>query len=136
MTRLLDVDGGTVRRFLAGDLLAIAVFVGLGELSHGIDPLARPVYALETLVPFLVGWLVAAPLARAYAADAGRGAVPAVVLGVAGWVLADAVGQVVRETEALHGGADPAFFAVAAVVGGGLIAVWRLLATVLAARSG
>jgi hypothetical protein len=116
------------RRTLAlapGDLVAIVGFLAVGQRHHGVDPVAAPAYFAETALPFLVGWAVAAPLLGVYDADtrgslrsAWRTVVPA-------WLLTVLVGQVVRATPLVHGGADPVFALVIGTGGAVLLAAWR-----------
>lgn len=121
------VDARAVRRFLAGDLLAVLAFVLAGELRHGIDPVAQPLHVAGTAFPFYVGWAVAAPLVGAYAARTLDSRRSAVGLGVGAWVGAVAVGQALRATPWFHGDAAPAFVLVSLVVGGVLLGGWRAI---------
>ncbi len=66
-----------------GDLLAIALFVGIGELTHGINPILSPARFAGTLTPFYVGWLLVAGLGGLYTA-AATGTVRA-ALGALSW---------------------------------------------------
>ncbi|MFB6072818.1 MAG: DUF3054 domain-containing protein [Halobacterium sp.] len=119
---LVDVDGRAVVRFLPVDLLAVFAFVLLGMLQHGSLTAQR--YA-GVLVPFLVGWLVVAPLAAAYGERAFESTRGALVVGLASWLGADFLAQVLRATEYFPGSADPQFFVVAFVFGGALLSVAR-----------
>ncbi|GAA0302394.1 DUF3054 domain-containing protein [Halarchaeum salinum] len=115
---LLDVDRRTVRTFAIADLLAIVAFVLVGEFQHGMlaYSLTHPLRFLGVLAPFLVGWVVAAPLCRAYSTrtDAARGLVGWTV---ASWLVADALGQALLLTGAFPVGYDPVFAVVVAVFG-------------------
>lgn len=125
------VDRGTARSFLPGDVAAILLFVVLGELRHGVDPVSMPARFAGTAVPFLLGWLLVAPLAGAYAARlrSSAGRLAAVTAGA--WVGAAALAQVVRATDPFPGNADPVFFLVAVGFGGLLLVGWRLAWSVL-----
>lgn len=61
------------RRFglvLAGDLLAITGIVSAGLYDHyGAAAFGSPLSAVETLAPFVVGWLLCASLAGLYRTD-------------------------------------------------------------------
>lgn len=59
---LPSIDGPAV----AVDTAAIAGLVLVGLISHGVNPLVRPLYALDTILPFVVGWLVCAGLLGLY----------------------------------------------------------------------
>ncbi|MFB6137482.1 MAG: DUF3054 domain-containing protein [Halobacteriaceae archaeon] len=124
------VSRSALRRFAAGDLLAVTAFVVIGEYKHGIDPLSVPGLAAETLVPFVVGWAVCGPLAGAYRralvagdVDAGRALVARTL---AGWAGAVAVAMALRSTEPLHGGVQLSFVAVSLGAGGLFLCAWRL----------
>lgn len=122
---LFDVDPTTVRRFLPGDLFAVALFVVAGELEHGV-PVDDPAVVADTAVPFYVGWLVAAPALGAYGRRA-RASLPAVVLGTLPAALAaSGLAMGLRATASFGGDADAALFLVAAGVVGALAATWRL----------
>jgi len=110
---------------LAGDLSAIALFVLAGELRHD-----RPLAAgAGTFAEFAAGWLLAAIVVGAYAADAiappRRGALIAAV----GWLLGATLGQLIR----LAAGHRFfwSFFLVTLGVGGALLVGWRLAAGAL-----
>ncbi|MFB6111398.1 MAG: DUF3054 domain-containing protein [Halobacteriaceae archaeon] len=122
-------DWTVIRRFAAGDILAIATFVVVGELSHGIDPVATPLIVLDTALPFLLGWLLVAPLVGAYTRRVLDGPRWLIGLSLTAWVGADVLAQLLRDTAAFHGSGDPIFFVVAAVVGGSLLVGGRLAVT-------
>ncbi|MHC3438735.1 DUF3054 domain-containing protein [Natrialbaceae archaeon A-gly3] len=109
------------------DVSLLAGLVLVGQHSHGIDPLADPLGALETMAPFVIGWIVIAPIARVYA----RGVLesPREVLRVTtvGWIAAANVGLILRSSPAFDGTGVWAFNIV--MTGLGLVAllVWRLV---------
>lgn len=125
--RWVRLDGATVNRYLAGDLLAVAAFVVAGQLRHGT---LLPVRFAGVLAPFLVGWLLAAPVAGAYRADCRESVWVAAGWAVLAWMPAAAVAQALRATPAFPGDADPAFFAVTLGVGAAGLAIWRSVAAV------
>lgn len=130
-TLLSRVDRGTVLSLLPGDVAAILLFVVVGELRHGVDPVTMPGRFAGTAIPFLVGWLVVAPLAGAYAARLRSGLGRLVATTASAWVAAAAVAQVLRATEPFPGDADPVFFLVTVGFGGLLLVGWRLAWTAL-----
>lgn len=111
---------------LLGDLVAIASFVIIGEINHGIDPLANPGIVVDTYVPFLVGWLLAAGLAGVYARGLHESPRWMAVTVLGAWLVADAVGQLLRSTAYFHGDAALTFALVAAAVGSLFLVGWRL----------
>jgi hypothetical protein len=123
---------------LAGDVAVIVAFVVVGELSHGIDPLAAAGYVVvNTLSPFLLGWFLVAIPAGLYANT--DESVTRVGLRTAGaWLLADVVAQLVRMTPYIAGGnrlwAVAVFGLVSFAVGGTLLVTWRVGATLVRRR--
>ncbi|WP_232702036.1 DUF3054 domain-containing protein [Halobacterium wangiae] len=130
---IVDVDARAFVRFLPGDLLAVFALVLVGTMQHGSLTAER--YA-GVLVPFLVGWLVVAPLVGAYASEVLESTRSALVLGVASWLGTDFVGQVLRGTDYFPGEADPVFFLVALLFGGLFVAVTRFATLVVVDLTG
>lgn len=109
-----------------GDLALICLFVVIGELQHN-NSLTNPDWILNTLVPFFIGWLIAAPLVGAYSRTARSSVKQAVVLTVGSWLPAALIGQLFRAT--LFGGnLALAFVIVSLLVGTVLLVPWRILA--------
>lgn len=116
---------GTSGVLLAGDVLAILAFVVAGEFRHYPTDVALS-RTPETFVPFLLGWLVVAPVAGAYAAGIGRRPLTGgLTVGVT-WVGAALLGHAIRATAFFSGGFDLTFVAVSLVVGGVLLVAWRV----------
>jgi hypothetical protein len=123
------VDRDTTLALLPGDVVAVLLFVAMGEVRHHLPPWEFPVRYVLVALPFVAGWLVVAPLAGAYARRA-RASVPvAVVVTLVAWFVAAAVAMGLRATEPLPGDADRVFYLVAAAFGGALLAVWRAVRT-------
>jgi len=127
--KLTDVDGRAVARFLPGDVLAILALVLVGTIEHGTLTAQR--YA-GVLLPFLVGWLAAAPLVGAYSSRAADSTRSAFVLAAGTWLVGDLVGQLLRNTSLFPGNADPAFFVVMFLVGAALLSAGRFASLVVA----
>jgi hypothetical protein len=114
-----------------GDLLAMGTFIVVGEISHGIDPVANPVYVAGTFAPFLIGWLLFAIPTGVYSAS-GRADIKRAVAGtVLAWTGAVIVAQALRATALFHGNAALTFAAVSLVVGGTFVLGWRAIAVFL-----
>mgnify|MGYP006275044677 FL=1 len=109
---------------LAGDLLAISVFVVMGEISHDYPLLS--VRVLGTYAQFVIGWLVVALPAGVYATDYRRDLTRSTGLVLAAWLGADVVAQGLRSTAFFPGNAALTFGIVAFLVGGVLLLAWRL----------
>ena len=114
-----------------GDLLAVLTFVVVGEITHGIDPLAQPGRVVGTLAPFLIGLAIVTIGGGLYTRDAIRSPGRAVSLIVPAWIGAVVVAQVLRSTSVFPGDAAVTFAIVSVLVGGLLLLVWRVIASVI-----
>lgn len=103
------------------DLVAIAVFVGLGELRHA-GTLAA---GIETYGQFLLGWLIAALLFRAYTPRSVSTPKRALAAGGVTWAVAAVFGQVIRIIVDPLASFAPSFVVVSIVAGGVLVAGGR-----------
>lgn len=116
-----------------GDVLVLVLLLSFGTARHnGVAYLTeQPVALALTLLPFIVGWLVAAPLVGAYSAGAAESAKAAIPLAVRSWVVAVVIGIVLRVVlpfDATGGLLSLAiFFVVTLVVGVVGLGVWRWL---------
>jgi hypothetical protein len=116
-----------------GDVLVLVLLLSFGTARHnGVAYLTeQPVALALTLLPFIVGWLVAAPLVGAYSAGAAESAKAAIPLAIRSWVVAVVIGIVLRVVlpfDATGGLLSLAiFFAVTLVVGVVGLGVWRWL---------
>lgn len=119
---------------LLGDLLVVFVFVAMGITNHGGAPLADPVYTLGRLAPFLLAWLVVAPLAGVYHRETLTDYRRTAVLVVLAWVVAAFGGSALRGSALFPGGAPVAFVLVTLSFGTALILSWRLVGVWLRRR--
>jgi FtsH-binding integral membrane protein len=116
-----------------GDVLVLVLLLSFGTARHnGVAYLTeQPVALALTLLPFIVGWLVAAPLVGAYSAGAAESAKAAIPLAIRSWVVAVVIGIVLRVVlpfDATGGLLSLAiFFVVTLVVGVVGLGVWRWL---------
>lgn len=111
---------------LLGDVLVVLVFVAVGISNHGGTPLESPMYTLERLAPFLLAWLVVAPLAGIYHREtltSFRRTVPLVLLT---WVVAALGGSALRGTSMVPGDAPLTFVLVTLSFGTLMIFAWRI----------
>ncbi|SEA10143.1 Protein of unknown function [Haloplanus vescus] len=120
------LDGRTTP-IAVGDLLLIAVLFSGGTIRHhGVAFVtSNPGYLAVTIAPFLVGWILAAPLLGAYSPGAAESSKAAVPLALRSWLLADAIALGIRATPLVHGGVQLTFVAVSLGVGLVGLAVWR-----------
>ncbi|WP_435066528.1 DUF3054 domain-containing protein [Haloplanus sp. C73] len=112
-----------------GDLLVIAVLFSAGTVRHNTVAFltANPAYLAEAVAPFLVGWILAAPVLGAYAPGAAESSKAAVPLALRSWLVADAIALGIRATPWVHGGVQLTFVAVSLGVGLVGLAVWRTI---------
>jgi len=122
------VDRARLVVLLPGDVLALALFVLAGSLRHNAEPWVYPERFALVLAPFLVGWLVAAPLLGAYSRWERVSRRWAVGLALAAWPVAVAVAMALRATATFPGDAAPTFYLVAVAFGAVALAAWRAVA--------
>jgi hypothetical protein len=120
---------GRAAPMAVGDLLVVALLFSGGTVHHnGFSFVAsNPGYLAATIAPFLLGWVIAAPLLGAYAPGAAESAKAAVPLALRSWLLADAIALGIRATPFVHGGVQLSFVAISLVVGLVGLALWRTL---------
>ncbi|MFP3391286.1 DUF3054 domain-containing protein [Brevibacillus sp. SIMBA_040] len=78
----------------AGDLVAFLLFVYYGKLAHQLPVTFSGM--LETLAPFLIGWLVAMLLFRSYSPRAYKSAGRLLLSTLLTWTVAAPIGLVLR----------------------------------------
>lgn len=124
-TRWLETRPFTVL-VAAGDVAVIVLLLAAGLFAHGTDPLAAPGYTLRTASPFVLGWVIAAPLFGAYGRHLRSR--PTVVAGavVGAWIGAVLLGAAIRSTGLVPGTAPPVFVAVTVAVGLPVLLPWRV----------
>lgn len=121
----------TTAALLLGDLAIITLQLSGGLRSHGVDPLASPAYTTETVAPFLLGWLLVAPLLGVYTARVRESFAETLLSVGLAWIVAALAGIGLRATPWLQGGAPAAFVAVTIGVGLATLLPWHLLVTVI-----
>jgi len=120
---------GRAAPLAVGDLLVIAVLFSWGVVRHnGLEyVMSNPDYLAVTIAPFLIGWVIAAPLLGAYAPGAAESAKAAVPLALRSWLLADAIALGIRATPFVAGGVQLSFVLISLGVGLVGLALWRTL---------
>lgn len=111
---------------LLGDVLGLLFFVVWGLYTHHIPAWEMPGHTLMTLTPFLVAWLLLAPLFGLYHRRTLRSYTRTLALLIPGWIGASVIAIFMRSTEVFPGGADPIFFLVAIAFGLLILIPWRL----------
>lgn len=119
------LDRGAVP-LAVGDLIALMVLLTVGTLNHRTVEFltANPLYLLGVFAPFIIAWVVIAPLIGAYSAGAVETAKSSVPLVIRSWIPAALVGLALRAF-VFRGGADPAFAVVMLVLGSLALGGWR-----------
>ena len=123
------LDAGTWP-IAVGDLLVLLLFLLAGTLWHGHTPAvlrADPVIFVPVAGPFVLGWLVCAPVVGAYSPGGGSAPNSSIPLAIRSWVPAAVVGFLVRVAALPDRGLAPVFAAVILVGGAAVLAVWRYL---------
>lgn len=110
-----------------GDLILMLTFVVIGIHSHGGNALAMPMYTLDTLLPFLLTWILIAPLVGLYYRRTLVSYRWTLLLVPVAWTLVSVFGAQVRATSYFYGGAPLDFIAVNIVFGILFLLPWRLL---------
>ena len=125
---------GTVVPVALGDAVVLGAFVTFGLYSHNILLWEHPGYAARTFLPFLLGWLVVAPLAGAYASRVLTGWRAALGWTALAWGGATLVGGAIRASPFFHGGAPPDFLLVNFAIGLAFLLPWRASVAIVGAR--
>ena len=113
---------------LAGDLLAISLFVFIGQRDHNTVDAAQPLLGiLRTAFPFLLVWLIVVWPVRAIPLPMGEIRLP-LLLGRAinAWLIAAPLALMLRAF-LLGRAIPPAFMLVTLTLGGLFVLAWRLL---------
>ncbi|RQG96253.1 DUF3054 domain-containing protein [Natrarchaeobius oligotrophus] len=108
------------------DVALLVALIVVGQLSHGIDPISDPVASLETVAPFVLGWIVASLLAGVYTSKTSSSIGRTVRTISVTWLAAANVGFVLRTSPTVTGGTEWPFALV--MTGFGLIVLvgWRV----------
>lgn len=110
---------------LVGDVIGLLVFVVWGLYAHHIPAWEVPEHTLLTLAPFLIAWLVLAPLFGLYHRRTLRSYRLTLAVLVVGWVAIAVVGGLIRATPFFHGGTGPTFVLVNVAFGLVILLPWR-----------
>lgn len=114
------------------DAAIIAAQLSYGLITHGTAPLADLLYTTETVAPFLLGWLLVAPMVGLYTVRVRESIVETVLAVAIAWIVAALIGVGLRATPWIVGGAPPTFLLVTVVMGLVTLLPWRLLVTFVA----
>ncbi|MEY7849761.1 DUF3054 domain-containing protein [Natrarchaeobius sp. A-rgal3] len=114
----------------AVDVGLLAALVTAGGLTHGLDPAGEPLAALETIVPFVAGWLIVAAIAGLYTTD-HLAVVPTVRTVTVTWLGGANVGFLLRASPYFDGGIAWPFPLVMTGLGLIVLVGWRVGAVAL-----
>lgn len=120
---------------LAGDLFVLFAFVAIGQYSHQYLFWEAPVRTVLVLTPFLLGWLLVAPLAGLFNTGTLGSYRRTLSFLIPAWIGAALLGSGLRGTALFPGGAPLVFVLVNIGTGLALFVPWRLFATWLHRRS-
>lgn len=108
-----------------GDFALISVFIILGELQHGYNPLIEIDRVVGTALPFLIGWALTSVLTGVYMPAVYRSVRSVATRTTLAWVGAVLIGQALRATSLFPGGFALAFVLVSLGIGLALLVPWR-----------
>jgi hypothetical protein len=111
---------------LLGDLLGLLVLIVWGLYSHQTLAWKVPRHTLETLAPFVIAWLVLAPLVGLYHRQTLREYRQTLGVLVVGWSIIAIVAALIRASPFFDGGASPIFVLVNAAFGLLILLPWRV----------
>lgn len=114
-----------------GDILGIVGVLAWGLTVHHVDLVAQFDHAARSVLPFIVGWLLIAPVAGAYSPRAWSSLRIAVAVVIGSWIGAAFIGSAIRATPLIPGGAPPIFVLVTIGTGLGVLVPWRIVAVVI-----
>ena len=111
----------------AGDLAVLLLFFLAGVLQHRTILALKiaPIIYVDAAWPFVLGWLVCAPLVGAYSPGGGSAPNSSIPLAIRSWIPAVVVGLVARVVAVPASGFDPIFAAVVLVGGALVLSFWR-----------
>jgi hypothetical protein len=116
-----------------GDLVVLLAFLLVGTAQHRptlspVDVLmTEPLAFVNAAAPFIIGWLIAAPLIGAYSPGGGSAPNSSIPLAIRSWIPAAVIGLAIRATPFIEGGVELTFAAVIIVGGAVVLAVWRFI---------
>lgn len=121
------IDPGPLTAVVAaGDVVLITLWVAVGQNFHGLPPWESPVRLVQNVIPFLLGWSIAAFVGGLYTRDAWQFPIRAVSWTVPAWVTAVVIAVLLRGTPVFPGNASLVFGLVALGVGLLLLLPWRV----------
>lgn len=113
---------------LLGDLIAILLFVFIGQQDHATTDINNPLLGLlRAAFPFLIMWLIVAPIVGAYPSAENITLRRLLLRGLNAWLIAAPLGLLLRAFLFERGGIPAIFMLLTLLVAGAFILIWRLL---------
>ena len=109
------------------DVGLIGVVFLWGLHTHGTAFTDMPGHAVRTALPFILGWLICAPLAGVYGRRRPQSVRGTLAVTSIAWLGASAVGALLRATAIFPGESPWVFVAVVAGFGALVLLPWRAL---------
>lgn len=109
-----------------GDIVVLCAFSIVGLLSHGVDPRLVPWHTFMIALPFVIAWLLVAPLGGLYAVQTMRSLRATLLWTTTAWVGTTLLGGLIRATPVFPGEAPPSFLLVTLGFGLLLVVPWRV----------
>lgn len=114
-----------------GDVLVLLLFTIVGLYEHGGYAWEMPMYTLDTFAPFLLAWILLAPIVGLYRAAVMHSARRTLLFVSLGWLPITLVGGTIRASEYFIGGAPVNFLLVYLFFGWVFVLSWRLISVSL-----
>ncbi len=109
---------------LIGDLIVLLIFALMGRADHGMSLSAGDIF--QTALPFILGWLIVAPLMKALRPEAVQSIGRAAYKAATTWIVAGIAGLIIRSMY-LHREIDWLFALITIGFNLVLFVVWRSL---------
>lgn len=120
-----DTVSGRTIGLAVGDLVAIGLFVALGELRHAGTVTA----GVQNVLAFGGSWIAVAVLAGLYRPGSTRSRWRIATVVAGSWIVAATIGHFLRLIVRPGAGLSLAFFIVSVLTGGVLLIGWRSIAS-------
>lgn len=124
----------TTAGVLFGDLAVLFAFIATGQYAHQYYFWELPVHTLLVFSPFVVAWLVVAPIAGLFRPDVLASYRLTVAILVPAWIAATLLGGLIRSTAFFPGSAPIDFLAANVAFGLLFLVPWRVLVSWLYRR--
>lgn len=118
----------------AGDVLAVVAMIAAGLYRHSILAWELPMHTARTAAPFLIPWIIIAPLAGAYREEIFSKFGATMLFAGGAWIVAAVLGSQLRATVYFPGNAPLSFVLVTIAFGLLFLLAWRLAVVIYRRR--